>query len=158
MHYTARLTRKLTPPVTRKVHEKSKTQTRGKVKGKVKLPYREFTSQSSQTVSQGHQRSRTYKFIHRDGRVDFVTDMTTRKPNQRRGPRRDQRSQSEESDDENYLTPSETEQDEPGMRKTPVFRRQIDGFRRHGEARMREFGVDSTANLPVYYSSSRGYT
>jgi len=155
--HTVTSTRKLVPPVSKKVSEKSKTQVREKEKRKVKLPYQEFTSQSSQTENQGHRRSRTYKFVHGDGRVDVVTDMMTRKPAYKQGLRRGQKSQNEGSEGDDYLTPSETEPDEPGMSKTPVSKKQISGLRKHGEARTREFGVDTTANLPVYYSSNKGH-
>ena len=121
LHHTVRTTRKLIPPVTNGVVEKSKLQNKEKTGRKVKLPYREFASQSSQTEGREHKKSRTYKFVHSDGRVDIVTDMMTKRPEQRRGSGHDRRSRSKESDDGDYLTPSESEtEDLVGVSHAPV--------------------------------------
>jgi len=154
LQYTSRSTKKLTSPVIREVPEWSKTRSKEKTKEKVKLPYREFNCQSSQTVGHEHKRSRRYKFVHSDDRVDIVTDMLAEKPNQKQSSKRDRRNQSEESDGGDYLTPSE---DSVGVSHVPVSPRQVIGLKRQREARMREFGEDTMAKLPVYYSSGSGH-
>ena len=84
--------------------------------------------------------------------------MMTKEPDQRLDSRRDRRSRSVESEDGDYLTPSESEpEDIVGLSRAPVSRRQIAGLRKQEEARVKEFGVDSTANLPVYYSLGGGH-
>jgi len=57
------------------------------------------------------------------------------------------------SDSEDYLTPSETEPDDPEMMSQyPVSKRQIKGLRENEKSRQRQFG-DDVNNLPTYYST-----
>jgi len=106
-------------------------------------------TQSSQTDQQRQQMPRTYRFVHSDGRVDRVTDLrkTARKVDMDHGRRH-------QSDYDSYLSASETESDDPGMRsEKPVSKRQLRGLQKSDEY-MRSQLSARNHDEPVYFSTN----
>ena len=102
------------------------------------------------------QKPKKYRFVHADGSVDVVTDMTTEEPKRKKDDKSSRLGRKQLSDSEYYLTPSETEPDDfEMMSQYPVFMKQVRGLRENEKSRQRQFGVDVNADLPVYYSTNR---
>jgi len=155
-HYTTEAAKDLVPSVPPKVKARHGDSPKKSSRGGSKILYQEFTSQSSQAERPTQRRPRSYRFVHSDGRVDVVTDLTSGRSNRQRDPKAKGRSRRQTSDTDEYLTPSETEPDDPGMMsKSPVSKQQIKGLRRNEKARQMRVGENSTARLPIYYSTNR---
>ena len=148
------LSKKQFPPTQRKVPDKIVTGIKCDVEKGKKLPHRSYVSQSSQTQRKKHSElPKRYKFVHSDGRVEIVTDETTQIPVGKQTRNSSCGNREEESDSGGYLTPSDTDPDDPRMwDRDPVTKRQVDGLRGNTESNQREFGIDNTSKLPVFYS------
>jgi len=116
----------------------------------VSVPARTSSTQKAELFKRYLDPSRTYRFVHSNGEVDVVTDLTDRKSGGQH--RRRQCSSSED-----YLTESETEPDNPETRrKWPSSSRQLQGLKQSDKLRSGQ--PDSKtggARERVYFSTSR---
>jgi len=122
----------------------------------IRVLRQESSKVSVQTRRPTQQKPKMYTFVHSNGNVDVVTDMTSAACNGKLVNKSSKLGQGHLSDSDQYLTPSETEPDDfEEMSRNPVSMCQVEGLKKSVEARQRRFGKDVHANLPVYYSTNR---
>ena len=149
-------TKDVLPSTQSKILEKREVEHEKNLNKSARVLGQESSKVSVQTRRPTQHKPKMYKFVHSNGNVDVVTDMTTDACNDKQVSRSSKLGHGHLSDSDQYLTPSQTEPDDfEEMSRKPVSMCQVDGLKKSVEARQRYFGKDVHANLPVYYSTNK---